>query len=37
LAAFMLCQAADDSLRAGRTVKLKHWERDGQVSYEVAG
>ena len=37
LAAFMLCRAADDSLRAGRTVRLKHWEREGQVSYEVAG
>jgi inositol 2-dehydrogenase len=34
LAAFMLCRAADESLRAGRTVKLTHRERDGQVVYE---
>jgi inositol 2-dehydrogenase len=36
LAAFMLCRAADESLRAGRTVKLTHRERKGQVVYEAA-
>lgn len=36
LAAFVLCQAADDSFRSGRTVKLVHRERNGQVLYEVA-
>jgi inositol 2-dehydrogenase len=37
LAAFVLCQAADDSLHARRTVKLTHRERNGHVLYEVAG
>jgi inositol 2-dehydrogenase len=36
LAAFVLCQAADESFRTGRTVKLTHRERHGRVLYEVA-
>ncbi|MFN2489239.1 MAG: inositol 2-dehydrogenase [Actinomycetota bacterium] len=35
LAAFVLCQAAAESFREGRTVKLTHRERDGQVLYEA--
>jgi inositol 2-dehydrogenase len=36
LAAFVLCRAADDSFREGRTVKLTHRERNGLVYYEAA-
>jgi myo-inositol 2-dehydrogenase/D-chiro-inositol 1-dehydrogenase len=36
LAAFVLCRAADVSLRDGRTVRLTHREHNGQVLYEVA-
>ncbi|MDP8958587.1 MAG: inositol 2-dehydrogenase [Actinomycetota bacterium] len=36
LAAFVLCRAADLSLRQGRSVKLQHEERDGRVIYQLA-
>jgi myo-inositol 2-dehydrogenase/D-chiro-inositol 1-dehydrogenase len=35
-AAFVLAQAADRSYREGRTVRLTHKERDGEVFYEEA-
>jgi len=35
LAAFMLCQAAEESFRVGGAVKLAHHERTGQVIYEM--
>lgn len=37
VAAFVLAQAADRSYREGRTISLKHKERDGQIFYEEIG
>jgi inositol 2-dehydrogenase len=36
LAAFILAQACQRSLREGRTVRLRHEERNGGVAYELA-
>lgn len=36
LAAFTLSKAAERSFRDGRTVRLRHTDRDGYVNYEVA-
>ena len=36
LAAYVLCRAADESLKTGRTVRLDRRERDGAVLYEAA-
>jgi inositol 2-dehydrogenase len=36
LAAFVLCQAADLSLRKGRGVRVNHEEREGRVLYQLA-
>ncbi|MDQ3767644.1 MAG: inositol 2-dehydrogenase [Actinomycetota bacterium] len=37
LAAFTLCKAAEESFRLGKTVKLEHRQRKGEVIYERAG
>ncbi|MDQ3751838.1 MAG: inositol 2-dehydrogenase [Actinomycetota bacterium] len=37
LAAFTLCKAAEESFRLGKTVKLEHRQRNGDVFYEKAG
>lgn len=37
LAAFTLCKAAEESFRLGKTVKLDHRRRNGEVLYEEAG
>ena len=37
LAAFTLCKAAEESFRLGKTVKLEHHQRSGEVVYERTG